>query len=237
MRTSIRGALSRIQAYPQRLREGFDDFQSYETSGAIVLLGATVGALVLANSPWRDAYHAFWEIHVGISVGGWALDQSLLHWIDDGLMAIFFFVVGLEIKREILVGELQTLRKAALPMLGAVGGMAAPALLFLAINAGGAGARGWGVPMATDIAFALGVLALLGKRIPVGLRVFLAALAIGDDLGAIIVIAVAYTSSVAWPWLGLAAIALSGLMLVKFFHLPPLAAGRASQRGHHRRRD
>jgi NhaA family Na+:H+ antiporter len=201
------------------LREGFEVFQGYETSGAMVLLGATIFALALANSPLREAYHAFWEVHLGFRVGGWALDESLLHWIDDGLMALFFFVVGLEIKREIVVGELRTLRKAALPILGALGGMIAPALLFLALNAGGAGARGWGVPMATDIAFALGALALLGKRIPVGLRVFLAALAIGDDLGAIIIIAVAYTSSVAWAWLGLAAVALFGLLLVKYLRV------------------
>lgn len=185
-----------------RLQRGYSQFMKLEVAGSVVLLCATVVALVLANSSFAEAYHKFWEIEVGISVGGWRFDETLLHWIDDGLMAMFFFVVGLEIKREVLVGELSSARKAALPILAAVGGMLMPALIFILINRGGAGANGWGVPMATDIAFALGVLALLGSRIPVGLKVFLTALAIADDIGAILVIALFYTDHIAFGWLG-----------------------------------
>jgi len=215
----IRGVLTPMRSYLARAGKGISTFQSYETSGAIVLLGATVVALVAANSPWRDAFQAFWHLHAGVHVGDWLLDKSLLHWINDGLMALFFFAVGLEIKREVVVGELRTPRKAALPILAALGGMVAPALLYLTLNAGGAGSNGWGIPMATDIAFALGVLALLGKRIPTGLRVFLAALAIGDDLGAIVVIAVAYTSSIAWFWLGLASVGLLVLLVLNLLQV------------------
>ncbi len=164
-----------------------------EVTGSLVLLVAAIVALVLANSGAADAYHHFWEMEIGFDIGGWQFSETLLHWIDDGLMALFFFVVGLEIKREVIVGELSTLRKAALPILAAVGGMALPALVYLAINIGGEGQSGWGIPMATDIAFALGVLALLGSRIPTGLKVFLTALAIADDIGAILVIAIFYT--------------------------------------------
>jgi Na+:H+ antiporter, NhaA family len=210
----IRSALLKMRSYPERIGDILEDFHSYEASGAMVLLGATVFALVVANSPLSDAFQAFWQTHVGISAGHWAIDKSLLHWINDGLMALFFFVVGLEVKREVVVGELKTARQAALPLLAAIGGMAVPIVLYLALNAGRAGANGWGIPMATDIAFALGVLALLGKRAPSGLRVFLTALAIGDDIGAILVIAVAYSSSVIWFWLGLALLALLVLLLL-----------------------
>lgn len=187
----------------------FQEFAQWEASGGVVLLACAVAALAWANSPWAGAYAQFWNTKLMIGFGGAALDRPLAWWINDGLMAVFFFVVGLEIKRELLVGELASPRKAALPLLAALGGMAVPAALYAVFNAGHPGARGWGIPMATDIAFALGVLALLGKRVPVALKVFLAALAIADDLGAVLVIAVFYTSSLSW-----AALAAGGCCLL-----------------------
>jgi NhaA family Na+:H+ antiporter len=189
----------------ERVLGPFQRFAGTASAGGIVLLACTVVALVWANSPWADAYHHLWEIPVTIGTSGFSLTLTLHEWVNDGLMAVFFFLVGLEIKREILVGELASRRTAALPIAAAVGGMVAPALLYTALNSGGPGAAGWGIPMATDIAFALGVLALLGDRIPTGLKVFLAALAIADDLGAVLVIAVFYTASLAWTplaWTG-----------------------------------
>ena len=186
-----------------------------EAASGIVLLACTVIALAWANSPWAASYSEFFH-HRDITV---ALGETVVirgsveWWINDALMAIFFFVVGLEIKREIVVGELSTFRKAALPMMAALGGMVVPAAIFAGLNAGHEGSRGWGVPMATDIAFALGVLALLGRRAPHGLRVFLATLAIADDLGALIVIAVFYTDDLRMGYLG-GALACSGLMFV-----------------------
>ena len=160
-----------------------------------MLLVCTVIALVWANSPWSDSYFSLWEEHLSVSVGNTALSKTLLHWINDGLMVIFFFFVGLEIKREILVGELSSLKKSLLPIIAAVGGMIGPALIYLAFNSHYPEfSHGWGIPMATDIAFALGILALLGDRIPSGLKIFLAALAIVDDMGAVLVIAIFYTS-------------------------------------------
>ena len=179
-----------------------------------MLLVAAIVALVLANSSLADAYHQFWEIEIGFSVGSFEFSETLLHWIDDGLMAVFFFVIGLEIKREVLVGELSTARKAALPIIAAIGGMVLPAAIYLAFNMGGEGAQGWGIPMATDIAFALGVLALLGSRVPTSLKLFLTALAIADDIGAILVIAIFYTSSISFGWLGVGVALL--LLLVVF---------------------
>jgi NhaA family Na+:H+ antiporter len=176
----------------------FQRFAHTESAGGVVLLACAALALAWANSPWAASYFHLWETHVGVRVAGRALDLSLHHWINDGLMAVFFFVVGLEIKREMLVGELSSVRQAALPIAGALGGMLVPALIYVAINAGGAGSAGWGIPMATDIAFALGVLALLGPRVPVVLKVFLTALAIADDIGAVLVIALFYTSDLAW---------------------------------------
>ncbi len=187
------------------LREGFAEFFHAETSGAVVLLAATILALLIANSPWYEAMQSLFHTEIGIFIGQWGFSLSLLHWIDDGLMALFFFVVGLEIKREILVGELAEKRKAVLPILAAIGGMVVPAAVYLVFNAGGPGVDGWGVPMATDIAFALGILALLGSRVPLGLRVFLTALAIADDIGAILVIALFYTAEVSLIWLGVVA--------------------------------
>jgi len=189
--------------FPARA-ESFGDFLHTEVAGAVALLLATVVALALANSLAAEPVTRLFHTQIGFSVGAFGFSRPLLLWIDEALMALFFLVVGLEIKREILVGELSDMRKAVLPILAAVGGMAVPALLFFALNNGGAGARGWGVPMATDIAFALGALALLGSRVPSGLRVFLAALAIADDIGAILVIAIFYTARVSFSWLALA---------------------------------
>ncbi|NTV65455.1 MAG: Na+/H+ antiporter NhaA, partial [Oscillochloris sp.] len=169
-------------------------FASQAEAGGIVLLVATLLALGLANSPLAEGYQALLETHIGINLGPWALEESLLHWVNDGLMAIFFFVVGLEIKRELLVGELANPRAAALPIIAATGGALLPAAIFALLNAGGPGAPGWGVPMATDIAFALGCMALLGSRIPFGLKIFVMAVAIVDDLIAVLVIAVFYTA-------------------------------------------
>jgi len=194
-------------------RSGFAEFFHTETAGSIVLLTATVLAFALANSSLYSAMEALFQTEIGLHVGTWEFSLSVLHWIDDGLMAIFFFVVGLEIKREFIVGELAERRKATLPILAAVGGMVVPALVYLAFNLGGPGVHGWGVPMATDIAFALGVLALLGSRVPLGLRVFLTALAIADDIGAILVIAIFYTADVKLMWLGVVAVLFIVLLL------------------------
>ena len=192
-----------------RLLAPFREFTAREASGGLLLMAAAVIAIVWANSPAADAYVALWETPVTIGVGDYTLSKSLLVWINDGLMAIFFLVVGLEIKREVLVGELASVRRAALPITAAVGGAVLPAILFLLITSGDPeAARGWGVPMATDIAFALGVLVLLGPRVPMGLRIFLTALAIVDDLLAVMVIAIFYSSDVSLLALGAAGVIL-----------------------------
>ena len=184
-----------------------------ESIGGIVLLIATVVALGWANSPWREEYHHILEIHLHIDVTLFAVDLSIEEWINDGLMALFFFVIGLEIKREVLYGQLSTLRSAALPAIAAIGGMVVPASIYLLLNLDGDGMRGWGIPMATDIAFALGVLALLGRRIPMELRVFMLGLAVVDDLGAIAVIAVAYTETIDFGQLGMTAGLIAAMIL------------------------
>ena len=180
---------SQQNPFIQPVVEPFQRFVHAESSGGVLLLAATLAALVWANSPWADSYHALWQVPISLTVGSHVLTETLLEWINDGLMAMFFFVIGLEIKREVLVGELSSPRQALLPLAAALGGTIVPASLYAAANVAGPGAPGWGVPMATDIAFALGVLALLGKRIPLALKVFLTALAIGDDLMAVVVIA------------------------------------------------
>jgi len=174
----------------------FEWFVHSEVTGSILLLACTVTALVWANSPWAGTYNDLLHTYIGVGWGDSVFKLSLHHWINDGLMVIFFFVVGLEIKRELVVGELSSFDKAALPVAAALGGMVVPALLFFVLNTGGETARGWGIPMATDIAFALGVLAIFGKRVPLGLKVFLTALAIADDLGAVAVIALFYTEQI-----------------------------------------
>ena len=190
----------RVKASPpiRRVLRPFREFARVEASGGIVLLACTAVALAWANSPWAASYEALWSARGSVEVAGAVLSMDLRHWVNDGLMALFFFVVGLEIKREILAGELAGLRRAALPVAAAVGGMVVPALFYVAFTRGTAGAAGWGIPMATDIAFALGVLALLGSRVPLALKVFLTALAIVDDIGAVLVIALFYTSEVSW---------------------------------------
>lgn len=186
-----------------------------EAGGGVVLMASAAAALVIANSPWAPAYLRALDIHVG--------PLSLLHWINDALMALFFLLVGLEIKREMIGGELSTWRRRALPGLAAAGGMAAPALVYLMFAADNAvHARGWAIPAATDIAFALGVLALLGSRAPASLKVFLAALAIMDDLGAVVIIALFYTSGLVLPMLGGAALCLAALFALNRFRVAAL---------------
>jgi NhaA family Na+:H+ antiporter len=182
----------------ERVLAPFRRFAHTASASGIVLLAATAVALGWANSPWAASYHHLWELPIGGTLGGASFRTTLHHVINDGLMAVFFFVVGLEIKREMLAGELASGRTAALPMIAALGGMVVPAVIYAVVNGGGVGRAGWGVPMATDIAFALGVLALLGDRVPTALKVFLAALAIVDDIGAVLVIAVFYSSGIAW---------------------------------------
>jgi NhaA family Na+:H+ antiporter len=197
----------------QRLMRPFQLFARQAVSGGIVLFVFTLLALAWANSPWASHYEHLLHEPFSIALGDFRISYDLHHWINDGLMAVFFFVVGLEIKRELLVGELAEPRKALLPIGAAIGGMIVPAAVYLAFTAGTPTAKGWGIPMATDIAFALGVLALLGKGIPDALKVFLVALAIVDDLGAVLVIAFFYTSSVKVSGLVLAAAFLAGLVL------------------------
>lgn len=187
------------------LMRPFEDFFKNQASGGIILLATTIIALVLANSPLSHLYHHFWETKLTIGGATFGLTQSLHHWINDGLMAVFFFVVGLEIKREFLAGELASKRKATLPIAAALGGMIVPAVIFAAMNTGSSDVHGWGIPMATDIAFALGIIALLGSRIPRSLAIFLTALAIVDDLGAVLVIAIFYTGDLSWGALGIGA--------------------------------
>jgi len=177
------------------------DFMAIEAASGIVLVIATIVALVWANSPWSDAYHDLLHLHLTIDFGGThILDESVEHLINDGLMAIFFFVVGLEIKRELVAGELRDPRAAALPSIAAIGGMVVPAALYFVLNTSNPEASGWGIPMATDIAFALGVMSLLGSRVPTQLKLFLLTLAIVDDVGAIAVIAIFYSKGFSTPW-------------------------------------
>jgi NhaA family Na+:H+ antiporter len=189
-------------------------FLHIEAASGFVLLMATAAALVAANSPYGDAFLGFWKIKVGFSIGDFEMTHSLRHWVDDGLMAIFFFVVGLEVKREMVVGELREARRAALPIVAAFGGMVVPAGIYLALQSGGEAPQGWGIPMATDIAFVVGCMAVLGPRVPHALRVMLLSLAIVDDIGAILVIAIGYTESIDLFWLifGFGGIALTLLM-------------------------
>jgi Na+:H+ antiporter, NhaA family len=179
-----------------RLLTPVQELINTESASGVILIAAAVVAFAWANSPWAPSYFAILEVEVRVGAGAWALEKPLILWVNDLLMAVFFFLVGLEIKREILVGELAGWRRASLPIAGALGGMLVPAAIYLAFNLGTPAVRGWGVPMATDIAFALGVLALLGDRVSLALKVFLLALAIVDDLGAVLVIAAFYTEGV-----------------------------------------
>jgi NhaA family Na+:H+ antiporter len=204
----------------ERILRPFQEFTRLEASGGILLLLCTMVALVWANSPWSDSYFNLWQTKLKIGLGSFILDKPIILWINDGLMAMFFFVVGLEIKREILVGELSSPKQATLPIVAALGGIVVPAVLYISLNKGKPGASGWGIPMATDIAFALGALAILGKRVPIALKVFLTSVAIVDDIGAVLVIAFFYTSQIYW----------SNLVVGAGFLAALIAANRAGVR-------
>lgn len=193
------------------LATAFRTFFQTEASGGIALLVATFIALVWANSPWSASYVSFWETRLPIGGVSFSLELDLRHWVGDGAMTFFFFVVGLEIKRELVTGELNSRRSAALPIAAALGGMVVPAAIYALLNLGGREIDGWGVPMATDIAFVVGLLALLSHRVPTGLKVFLLALAIVDDLGAILVIAVFYAGQIDLLWLLVASASVGSL--------------------------
>jgi len=197
---------SSASAKEKREKGTFNWFFHSEVSGSVVLMASAVLALILANSPFADRYFALANTYIGISWHEASFKLSLEHWIKDGLMAIFFFVVGLEIKRELVVGELSSVRQAMLPVGAALGGAIVPAAIYLIFHLGGPGERGWAIPMATDIAFALGILALFGSRAPIGLKVFLSALAIADDMLAVSMIALFYTDQINLMALGIAAL-------------------------------
>lgn len=191
-----------------RFTKPFARFLRIEATAGVILLLAALCAVALSNSPWSAPFLAFWDVPIGIRLGAVEFSRSLQHWINDGLMTFFFFIVALELKREIILGELRNPRMAALSFAGALGGMVVPASLYLLLASGGAGAHGWGTVMATDTAFVIGCLAVLGSRVPLSLRLFLLSLAIFDDIGAIMVVAIGYGSALNW-W----ALALSGLGL------------------------
>jgi NhaA family Na+:H+ antiporter len=192
-------------------------FFDTEASSSILLIAATAIALFWVNSSIGETYHSFWHTEISFTFGHFHISKTLLHWVNDGLMSLFFFTVGLEIKREILVGELATPKKALLPVIAALGGMIVPGLIYAAINAGSPTIHGWGIPVATDIAFALGAVAVFGRKLPVGLRIFLAAFAIADDLGAVVIIAIFYTKEIVWSNLIISLFLIFGLAVANFF--------------------
>ena len=196
------------------IKEPLAKFIKLETSSSIILFLATISALILANSPISDNFLGFWNNYITISLPGLELSKPVIKWINDGLMVIFFFLIGLEIKRELIAGELNDFKKASLPLFAAIGGMIVPAVLFTILNYGEAGSEGWGIPIAADIAFTLGILQLLGKRVPIGLKVFLMAFAIIDDLGAVLVIAFFYSTNLAWGYIGIALIMIAILFIL-----------------------
>jgi NhaA family Na+:H+ antiporter len=198
-----------------RLLKPLESFLAIQAASGILLLIAAVVAMLWANSPWKESYFALWHVPIRIGMGGWTLERDLHFFINDGLMVIFFFVVGLEIRREMHAGELSELKRASLPVAAAIGGMLVPAVIYSSLNAGTPAASGWGVPMATDIAFAVGVLALLGSRVPAALRVLLLALAIIDDIGAILVIALFYSEGVDVTGLLIAAGGILGVIVLQ----------------------
>jgi len=187
-----------------------------ESTAGIVLLISAVIAMIWANSAWSDSYHHLWEYKISIQAGEFGISKTLHEWINDGLMALFFFVIGLELKREIMAGELSDMGKAILPLIAALGGMLLPALIYFLFNPGGPQSNGWGIPMATDIAFALGIMSLLGNRVPLSLKIFLTALAIADDIGAVLVIAFFYTSDISMISLGIGALFLVLLLAANY---------------------
>ena len=191
-------------------------FVDREVAGGILLLVATAVALIWVNSGWDDSYNALWHTEIELAVGTWHLPHmSLGHFVNDGLMALFFFVVGLEIKRELVTGDLRSVRAAALPVIGAMGGMVVPALFYVMLNTSGEASRGWGIPMATDIAFAIGIVALLGSRVSPKIKLFLLTLAIVDDIGAIAVIAIFYSSDLSTGWLITASVGLIAVWILQ----------------------
>jgi NhaA family Na+:H+ antiporter len=201
----------------RRILAPVERFLQIQAASGIVLMTAAAAAMIWANSPWRSVYEALWHVPLGIQIGTFSFERDFHFWINDGLMTIFFFVVGLEIRREIYAGELSEVRRAALPVAAAFGGMLAPAVIFLALNAGRESVSGWAIPMATDIAFAVGALALLGKRVTPAVRILLLALAVIDDVGAIVVIAFFYSSEIAvsgFVILALGIFAIFGLKIV-----------------------
>lgn len=194
----------------------FEEFIHRQTTSGLLLMGTAILALWLANGVLAEAYLHFIHTPMGVGIGSWQIRMSLHHWVNDGLMTLFFFVVGVELKREMLVGELADLRQAALPIIAAIGGMVMPALIYLAFNPEGDAMRGWGIPMATDIAFAVGALVLLASRVPKALITFLVALAIVDDLGAVLVIALFYTQQLVLDWLLVSAALVAFLFVLNF---------------------
>jgi NhaA family Na+:H+ antiporter len=206
------GAWGPARRLVRRARAPVERFLAIEASSGILLLAVACFALLWANSPWAEYYTALWHTPFGLTLGPWSFERDLHFWINDALMTIFFFLAGLEIRREMHQGELSQLRRAALPLVAALGGMLAPALIYAAFNHGHPSSVGWGIPMATDIAFAVGVLALLGKRVPAALRILLLALAVIDDVGAILVIAVFYSSDMHLAGLGVVGLGLGVLL-------------------------
>lgn len=199
-----------------QVRMIFQEFARIEASGGILLIISALLAIIWANSPYWESYFQLWNTELGVTIGEFHYHHHILEWINDGLMVIFFFVVGLEIKREVTTGELSSPKQAVLPIFVAVGGMLLPAFFYLALNLGGPGESGWGIPVATDIAFMLGILALLGSRIPFTLKIFFTALAIADDLGAVLVIAIFYTDEISWIFLVVAAVILAALFVLNW---------------------
>ena len=198
-----------------RVQRALHSFLHYEASGGIVLMGAAAAAMIIANSPLHTLYTVLLDLPLTMQVGTFGISKPLLLWINDGLMAVFFFLVGLELKREMVEGHLSSLRKASLPAFAAIGGMAVPALIYAMLNRGDdAAMKGWAIPSATDIAFALGVLTLLGNRVPAALKAFLLSVAIFDDLGAIIIIAALYTSELSVTSLAFAGVFIAGLAIL-----------------------
>ncbi len=194
----------------------FQKFVKIESLSGVLLFGATLIAMVWANSPYSESYTALWNYNIGIGTENFELNKPLILWVNDGLMAVFFFLIGLEIKRELLIGELNTFRKAAFPLIAAIGGIVFPLAMFLVLNQSPETVDGWGVPMATDIAFTLAILKLLGDRVPLSLKIFLTAFAIVDDLGAVVVIALFYSSGIDWLLVLYAALALAALLFLSY---------------------
>ncbi len=200
----------------KKLLSPIQKFVRIESLSGILLFGATLLALILANSPLADRFQSLWQFKIGISSSGFELIKPLILWINDGLMTIFFFLIGLEIKRELMIGELNSVKKASFPLFAAIGGMLLPVIVFFLLNRNPENSHAWGIPMATDIAFSLAILTLLGKRVPIGLKVFLIAFAIVDDLGAVMVIALFYSGSIKWSLIGISLLLLGVLFFLSY---------------------